>query len=49
LGSLEKKTYGYQKKDEVKRLLFKEKIAPYVPENIVYIDEFGMPSREDYS
>jgi len=49
LGSLEKKTYGYQERDEVKQLLFKEKIAPYVPEDIVYIDESGMPSREDYS
>ena len=48
-GFTQKKPYGYQEIDEVKRLLFKEKIAPYVPENIVYIDEFGMHSREDYS
>jgi len=32
-----KKTYGYQERDEAKRLLFQEKIAPYVPEDIVYI------------
>jgi len=50
MGSLEKTTYGYQERDEVKRLLFKEIIALYVPENRVYIiDESGMDSREDYS
>jgi hypothetical protein len=48
-GFTRKKTYGYQERDEVKRLLFKEKIAPYVPEDIGYIDESGMHSREDYS
>ena len=44
-----KKTYGYQERDEVKRLLFKQEIALYVPQDIVYIDESGMDSREDYS
>ena len=48
-GFPRKKTYGYQEREEVKRLLFKEKIAPYVPEDIVYIDESGMDSREDDS
>ena len=44
-----KKTYGYQERDEVKRIKFKEEIALYVPQDIVYIDEFGMDNREDYS
>ncbi len=48
-GFTRKKTYCYQEREEVKRLLFKEKISPYVPEDIVYIDESGMDSREDYS
>lgn len=49
MGSRVKKTYGYQKRDEVKRLLFKEEIALYVPQQLVYIDESGMGSREDSS
>lgn len=49
MGSRVKKTYGYQKRDEVKRLLFKEEIALSVPQELVYIDEYGMDSREDYS
>ncbi|MBW3587463.1 MAG: hypothetical protein KY448_16980 [Cyanobacteria bacterium 0813] len=39
LGSLVKKTYGSQERDEVKRVKFKEEIALYVPQDIVYIDE----------
>ncbi len=42
MGSRVKKTYGYQKRDEVKRLIFKEEIAMYVPQELVYIDESGM-------
>ncbi len=49
MGLREKKTYGYQERDEVKRVLFKQEIALYVPQDIVYIDESGMDSREDYS
>ncbi len=49
MASLEKKTYGYQERDEVKGLLFKEEIGLYVPQELVYIDESGMDSREDYS
>ena len=44
-----KKTYGYQERDEVKRLIFKEEIALYVAQDLVYIDESGMDSGEDYS
>lgn len=49
MASRVKKTYGYQERDEVKRLFFKEEIALYVSQDIVYIDEFVMDSREDYS
>jgi hypothetical protein len=49
IGFTRKKNYGYQERDEFKPLLFKEKIAPYVSEDIVYIDEYEMDSREDYS
>nr|WP_244919440.1 DUF4336 domain-containing protein [Nostoc commune] len=36
--------YGYQERDEVKRQAFREEIAMYKPESIVYIDEaFYMP------
>ena len=49
MGSLVKKTYGYQERDEVKRVKFKEEIALYVPQDIVYIDEYGMDNKEDYS
>lgn len=48
MGSREKKTYGYQERDEVKRLQFREEIGMYQPESIVYIDESGMDNREDY-
>jgi transposase len=44
----EKKTYGYQERDEEKRQEFKLKIAQTLPENRVYIDESGMDNREDY-
>ncbi|MBG1267771.1 IS630 family transposase, partial [Nostoc sp. WHI] len=43
-----KKTYGYQERDEIKRQEFREEIALYKPEKIVYIDEAGMDNREDY-
>jgi hypothetical protein len=49
IGFTRKKTYGYQERDEVKRLLFKQEIGLYVAKDIVYIDESGMDSREDYS
>jgi hypothetical protein len=49
LASRVKKTYGYQERDEFKQLLFKEEIALYVSQELVYINESGMDSREDYS
>ena len=36
MGSREK-TYGYQERDKVKRLQFREEIGMYEPESIVYI------------
>lgn len=44
----EKKTYGYQERDEPTRLEFQLKISQTLPENRVYIDESGMDNREDY-
>ncbi len=38
----EKKTYGYQERDEEKRQEFKQSISQTKPENRVYIDESGM-------
>ena len=44
----EKKTYGYQERDEEKRQEFKLKISQTLPENRVDIDELRMDNREDY-
>lgn len=43
-----KKTYGYQERDEAKRTAFLEQLATIKPEDIVYADESGMDSRDDY-
>lgn len=45
---LEKKTYGYQERDEEKRQKFPEKISQISPKNRVYLDESGIDNREDY-
>jgi len=39
LGSLEKKTYGYQERDEVKRLAFREEIAMYSGSQLSEVQE----------
>lgn len=49
MGLLVKKSYGYQERNEIKRLQFKDEIAMYQAENLVDIDEAGMDNREDYS
>jgi transposase len=49
LGLHEKKTYGYQERDEAKRKEFLEQIAKIEPDKIVYADEAGMDSRDDYA
>ena len=43
------KTYGYQERDEVKRQVFVAQLATFKPEQIVYVDESGMDSRDDYA
>jgi len=43
-----KKTYGYRERDEGKRQEFLAKISQKKPEELVYIDESGMVTREDY-
>ena len=48
LTILEKKTYGYQERDEEKRQEFRLKISQTKPENRVYLGESGIDNREDY-
>lgn len=44
----EKKTYGYQERNEEKRQQFREKISKKPKEWLVYVDETGIDNREDY-
>lgn len=44
----EKKTYGYRERDEEKRRLFIQELQDYIPESIVYVDELGIETLEDY-
>ena len=44
-----KKTYGYRERDEAKRQAFLEQLSAKSLQNIVYIDESGMDSRDDYA
>ena len=48
LDSLEKKTYGYKERDESKRQTFLETLSGIDPKMIVYADESGMDSRDEY-
>ena len=43
-----KKTYGYRERDEAKRAVFVAQLSGLSPEQIVYLDESGMDSRDDY-
>jgi transposase len=43
-----KKTYGYRERDEQKRTLFQDQLAPLKATDIVYADESGMDNRDDY-
>ena len=45
---LEKKTYGYQERDEGKRVKFREKLERIANNRKVYVDEAGFDKREDY-
>lgn len=49
MGLREKKTYGYQERDEAKRQAFLAQIAAIDPHNLVYADEAGMDNRDDYA
>lgn len=44
----EKKTYGYQERDEDKRKAFILLISKKEPRQLVYVDESGIDNREDY-
>ena len=43
-----KKTYGYKERDEEKRRAFLLRLVALNPELLVYLDESGMDSRDDY-
>ena len=45
---LEKKTYGYQERDEEKRVEFREKLEKISNNRKIYVDEAGFDKREDY-
>ncbi len=44
-----KKTYGYRERSEEKRAEFARKLESVKASDIVYADEAGMDSRDDYS
>ncbi len=44
----EKKTYGYRERDEEKRQEFRAKISHKERLQLVYVDESGIDTREDY-
>lgn len=46
--SRKKKTYGYKERDEQKRAEFSGEIAKKEEEDLVFVDEAGMDSRDDY-
>jgi hypothetical protein len=45
---LEKKTYGYRPRDEVKRQAFVTELSTIPSAQIVYVDESGMDNRDQY-
>ena len=49
MNSLGKKTFGYKERDESKRQAFLEKLSDIDPKMIVYADESGMDSRDEYA
>ena len=49
LDIVEKKTYGYQERDELQREAFKERLKTTLPHQLVYVDEAGTDNREDYA
>ncbi len=47
-GLPEKKTYGYEERDEEQRKEFLEKLGKIEKQKLVYVDEAGFDNREDY-
>ncbi len=48
LGITQKKTYGYQERDEEKRGKFREKLEKIANNRKIYVDKAGFYNREDY-
>ena len=48
LALLEKKTYGYQERDDAQRQAFIERLSTKRPEQISYVDEAGIDNRDEY-
>jgi hypothetical protein len=49
LDTVEKKTYGYQERDEIEREAFQERLKTALPHQLVCVDEAGTDNREDYA
>jgi transposase len=47
-GSVVKKNYGYRERDEAARAQFRARLTTVDAHRIVYVDEAGIDSREDY-
>ncbi len=47
-ATVEKKTYGYRERDELKRQVFREQLQTKSTTQIVYVDEAGIDNRDDY-
>jgi transposase len=45
---LEKKTYGYEERNEKERTEFLEKLGKVEKNKIIYVDEAGFDNRDDY-
>ena len=45
---LEKTTYGYQERDEEKRVEFRDQLEKIANNRKIYVDEAGFDNREDY-
>ena len=48
MAGAQKKTYGYCQQDEEKRQAFVTQLATIPADKIVYLDESGMDSRDQY-
>ena len=48
LESVEKKTDGYQERDQLKRQAFQERLKTKTAVQIGYVDEAGIDNRDEY-